>query len=178
MRKSEIRRQREQEIISSLNKLGIADVEIVKRLNISNLGETSDRNVLRVLNKMVDDGLLDCMRKDIKLFTIKGKGFGHYEHRLLMNRFLVRKGLFHKARIEPKIKIGNDSFQPDFIVPMKDGILTAKDYIYYEVDRRQKRKANMLKIDRYNRLGLKFEIVCPSDRTYMWKGCVIHEINV
>lgn len=178
MRKSEKRKIREQKIISSLNKLGVADVEIIKRLNIDGLGNTSDRNVLRVLNRMVDDGLLDTKRKEVKLFTIHGRGFGNYEHRLMMNRFLVRKGLFYKARIEPKIKIGSEVFQPDFIVPFKNGILKPEDFIYYEVDRKQKKKANLQKIERYKRLGLKFEVICTSDRSYMWKDCVIHEVNI
>lgn len=176
MRKSELRRIREGKIISSLNKLGVADIRLIKRLNISNLGITSDRNVLRVMNRMVDDGLLDSVRKEIKLYAIKGRGFGHYEHRMMMNEFLVYKGLFYKAKIEPKIKLGGDIFKPDFIVPRVDNPKNEQDWTFYEVDRRQKKKANMLKIERYKRLGLHFEVVCKPERNYMWKDCIINNM--
>ena len=176
MKKSELRKMREKEIISLLNKLKIVDVEIIKRVNVSNLGHTSDRNVLRVLNKMVDDGFLDSIRKENKLYAIKGYGFGHYEHRLMMNKFIVRKGYLNKVKIEPKIKIGVDEFRPDFIVPIVNRPKTEKDWCFYEVDRKQKKKANINKIERYRRLGLKFEVVCGVERNYMWKGCIINNV--
>lgn len=177
MKKSEIRKLREMEIIQLLNKLGVADVEIMKRLNVSGLGKTTNRNVLRVLNKMVDDGLLDSMRREIKIFSVAGRGFGHWEHRLLMNKFIVRKGYFHKARIEKKVKINHEVFVPDFYVPLVVHPGSPADFVFYEVDRRQKKKANDKKIERYKRLGLKFEVVCSAERKYMWKGCVVNVVE-
>lgn len=176
MLKSELRRKRESVIISSLNKLGVVDVKVIKQLNVAGLGSTGDRNVLRVMNRMVDDGLLESMKKEIKLYCVKGRGFGHWEHRLMLNKFLAMKCLYGKAKIEPRIKIGSDEFRPDFIVPIKDHPKTEKDWCFYEVDRRQKKHVNLEKIERYKRLGLRFEVVCNEDRVYMWKGCVVHTI--
>lgn len=176
MLKSKIRKLREQEIISLLNKLRVVDVEMIQNVNVSNLGNTSRRNVLRVLNEMVKDGLLDTIRSEVKLYSVKGRGFGHLEHTLMMNRFLIKNGLFHKARIEPKIKINDIEFIPDFIVPKVDNPKNQYDWVFYEVDRKQKKRANILKIERYKEMGLTFEVVCSPERNYMWNGCKINNI--
>lgn len=176
MLKSEIRKKREQEIILSLNKLGIMTCDMFMKLNISGLGESSKRNTLRVLNRMVKDGFLDEKRKDVKMFVVKGRGFGYYEHDLMRNKFIINKGMYKRVRIEPNIKIGNDQFRPDFIYPIVNNAKTEKDWCFYEVDRTQKMKVNYEKIERYKRLGLRFEVICPSHRIQLWKGCVVHEI--
>ena len=176
MLKSEIRKAREAKILSRLNKLGVASVWELMRLNAGGLGNGGRRNALRVLNEMEQKGLVDSMRKELKLFCIKDRGFGHWEHRLMMNRFLIKKGLFDKAIIEPNIKINGIEFRPDFIIPKVHDAKSATDYIYFEVDRRQKKKANLEKIQRYKEYKLKFEIVCTPERAYIWKGCVINEV--
>ena len=176
MLKSEIRKSREAKILSRLNKLGVASVWELIRLNAGGLGNGGRRNAFRVLNEMEQKGLVDSMRKEIKLFCVKGRGFGHWEHRIMMNRFLIKKGLFDKAIIEPNIKINGMEFRPDFIIPCVPNPETAADYIYYEVDRKQKKKANLEKVQRYKDLKLKFEVICTPERVSHWKGSVINEV--
>src|SRR5699024_5477684 len=176
MLKSEIRKEREARILSKLNKLGVASVWELMRLNAGGLGEGGRRNALRVLNEMEEKQLVSSMRKEFKIYCIYGRGFGHWEHRLMMNKFLIKKHLFDKAVIEPKIKINGTDFRPDFIIPKKSEPQTANDWLFFEVDRRQKKKANIEKIKRYKEFGLKFEVVCTPERAGMWRGCVINEV--
>ncbi|APC48943.1 hypothetical protein BME96_12395 [Virgibacillus halodenitrificans] len=176
MLKSEIRKEREARILSRLNKLGVASAWELMRLNAGGLGEGGRRNALRILNEMTEKGLLECSRKEIKIFCVAGRGFGHWEHRMMMNKFLIIRGLFDKAKIEPTVTINGKEFRPDFMVPRVSDPKTANDYVYYEVDRKQKKKANLEKIQRYKELGLRFEIICSPERVRMWKGCVVHEI--
>ncbi|QBP06973.1 hypothetical protein [Virgibacillus phage Mimir87] len=176
MLKSEIRKEREARILSRLNKLGVSSVWELMRLNAGGLGEGGRRNALRVLNEMEEKELVISMRKEIKIYCVTGRGFGHWEHRMMMNKFLIKKGLFDKAIIEPKIKINDIEFRPDFMIPMIPDPKNANDWLFYEVDRKQKKKANLEKIKRYRDFGLKFEVVCSPERSYMWKGFVINEI--
>lgn len=176
MLKSEIRKEREARILSKLNKLGVASVWELMRLNAGGLGEGGRRNALRVLNEMEEKQLVSSMRKEFKIYCIYGRGFGHWEHRLMMNKFLIKKHLFDKAVIEPKIKINGTDFRPDFIIPKKSEPQTANDWLFFEVDRKQKKKANIEKIKRYKEFGLKFEVVCTPERAGMWRGCVINEV--
>lgn len=176
MLKSEIRKEREARILSRLNKLGVASVWELMRLNVGGLGESGRRNALRVLNEMEEKGLVDSVRKEIKIFCVKDRGFGHWEHRMMMNKFLIKKGLFDKAKIEPNIKINGIDFRPDFIIPRTPNPKEANDWLYFEVDRKQKKKANLEKIQRYREFGLKFEVVCSPERSNQWKGCVINEV--
>lgn len=175
MLRSEIRKQREAKILSQLAKLGISSVYELMKLNAGNLGHGGRMNALRVLNEMENKGLVDSVQKERKLFCVKGRGFGHWEHRLMMNKFLIKKGLLHKAKIEPTITLNGIKFRPDFVIPIKNDPTKPTDYIYYEVDNRQKKKVNMDKIERYKKLNLRFEVVCTAERKNMWKGCVIHE---
>ena len=167
---------RERKIVSLLDKLKVVDVELFMMCNVDGLGNTSRRNVLRVLNRMVEDGILDEKRIDVKMYCLKGVGFGYWEHRLLMNKFIVGNGLLNRVRIEPLVSVKGVEFRPDFIVPIVSKPQGLGDWKFYEVDRRQKRKVNHEKIERYKRLGLKFEVVCERDRNYMWKGCVINNV--
>lgn len=176
MLKSEIRKEREAKILSRLNKLGVSGVWELMTLNVSGLGEGGRRNALRILNEMEEKGLVDSTRKEIKIYCVKGRGFGHWEHRMMMNKFLIKKGIFDKAKIEPTVTINGKEFRPDFMIPRKHDAKSAADYVYYEVDRRQKKKANLEKMQRYKELGLRFEVVCSPERVNMWRGCVIHEL--
>ncbi|GGJ48372.1 hypothetical protein [Virgibacillus salexigens] len=176
MLKSEIRKEREAQILSRLNKLGVSGVWELMRLDVSNLGKSGRHNALRVLNGMEKKGLVDSMTKEVKIFCVAGRGFGHWEHRMMMNKFLIKKGLFEKAKIEPQVKINGQDFRPDFMIPLVNNPKTAKEWAYFEVDRKQKRKANLEKIQRYKEFGLRLEVVCTPERASMWKGCVIHEI--
>ena len=176
MLRSEVRKEREAKILSKLDKLGISSTYELIKLDAGGLGRGGRRNALRVLNEMEIKGLVDYTRKEFKLFCVKGRGFGHWEHRMMMNKFLIKKGLFYKAHIEPTVTINKIEFRPDFIVPIHPEPQTPKDYIFYEVDRRQKKKANMEKIKRYKEFGLKFEVVCTAERVSMWKNCVINEV--
>ncbi len=176
MLKSEIRKEREARILSRLNKLGVSSVWELMRLNAGGLAEGGRRNALRVLNEMEEKELVASMRKEIKIYCVTGRGFGHWEHRMMMNKFLIKKGLFDKAIIEPKIKINDIEFRPDFIIAKTPDPKTATDYVYFEVDRKQKKKANLEKIERYKKFGLKFEVICSMERVSMWKGCVINEV--
>lgn len=176
MLKSEIRKEREAQILSRLNKLGVSGVWELMRLNVGGLGEGGRRNALRILNEMEEKGLVDSFRRELKIFCVSGRGFGHWEHRMMINKFLIKKGLFDKAKIEPQVTINGKEFRPDFIIPLVTNPQTAKEWAYYEVDRKQKRKANQDKTQRYKELGLRLEVVCTPERVNMWKGCVIHEI--
>jgi len=66
------------------------------------------------------------------------------------------------------------TFILDFVMPLVRHPHRPEDYIYFEVDRLQKKKTNHVKISRYKRLGLKVEIVCRTERVYIWKGIVYH----
>ncbi|WP_139343319.1 hypothetical protein [Virgibacillus siamensis] len=124
---------------------------------------------------MEERGLVDSVKKEQKIFCVKGRGFGHWEHRMMINKFLIKNGLLHKAKIEPTITVKGIVFKPDFVIPITDDPKNQHDYIYYEVDRKQKKKANMDKIERYKKLNLQFEVICTPERKNMWKGCKIHE---
>ncbi|WP_200415926.1 hypothetical protein [Virgibacillus salexigens] len=176
MLKSEIRKEREAQILSRLNKLGVSGVWELMALNAGGLGSGGRRNAHRVLSEMEEKDLINSTRKEIKIFCVAGRGFGHWEHRMMMNKFLIKKGLFDKAKIEPQVKINGQEFRPDFMIPLVNNPKTAKEWAYFEVDRKQKKKANLEKIQRYKEFGLRLEVVCTPERASMWKGCVIHEI--
>lgn len=168
----EKRRKREQQILHFLDKMKVMDVRLLKKANVSNLGRTSDRNVLRVMQSMEEKGLVKSQRKEVKLWYMDK--LGQWEHRLMMNHFIVDKGLLNRAIIEPKISVKGETFRPDFMIQVGSGLNSSKDYVFYEVDRTQKRKVNEDKISRYKRLGLKFEFICYEERKHMFKHCVYH----
>lgn len=161
-------------ILSYLNKFGVLDVEMIQRLNIDGLGNTTKRNVLRVMDNLEKDGYIKSKRHYVKLFMLTDYTITHLDHRLMMNRFIIKNGYAKKAIIEPNVKINGESFRPDFMIPKVDEPKLASDWKYFEVDRKQKKKTNMQKIQRYKDYGLQFEVVCGIERTYMWKGYVYH----
>lgn len=169
-------RERTGMILSYLNKLGVMDVDMIQLLDIDGLGKTGKRNVLRIMQGLEEMGYIQSMRKDVKLFMLVDSKFTHIEHRLMMNRYLCKNGLVGKARIEPKVKVNDVEFRPDFMIPKNDNAKSATDWRYFEVDRTQKRVVNMQKVQRYKDLGLQFEIVCGVERVYMWKGFVYHVV--
>lgn len=165
-------------ILSFMNDLGVVDVRLLKAANIDGLGNTSNRNILRVIRRLEEEKLVKSMRKEIKLFTTSDGTFHHWEHHLLRNRFIVDKGIWKQVIIEPKVTVKGETFIPDFVLPLVPHPHRAEDYIYFEVDRLQKKKTNHEKIARYKRLGLKVEIVCRPERVYIWKGSVYHTVTL
>ncbi len=168
------RKNRISKILLNLNKLGILDVEMIQKLNIDGLGNTSKRNVLRVMHDLEKEGYIKSIRNEVKLFTLPDQKITHLEHRLMMNRFIVNNGYVNIAQIEPSVKINGETFKPDFMIPKIKEPKKATDWKYFEVDRKQKKKTNMEKIQRYKNFGLQFEVVCGIERSYMWKGYVYH----
>lgn len=170
---SEKRRLRELEIMSILGKLQIAHVGHLMALNAGGLGESGRRNALRVLREMENDGYLDSKRVGVKLFRVSGggsRGFhgGMWEHTILRNDFVVWKGreFFENCRFEVPIRVrGKEVLRADI------GIQKNGRWLFYEIDRLQKRSANILKIENYKKLNLDFKVVCYRDRLGMWSGC-------
>lgn len=169
-------RKRQGIILSYLNKLGILDIDMIMKLNIDGLGDTTKRNVLRVMQNLEERGLIKSVRKEVKLFMLIDRKYSHIEHRLMMNRFICNNGYYHTVKLEPLIKISGEEFRPDFVVPKIDNPKLATDWKYFEVDRTQKKNVNMQKAKRYKDLGLQFEVVCGIERVYMWKGFVYHVV--
>lgn len=172
----EKRKKRIGMILSYLNKLGVMDVDMIMKMNIDGLGDTGKRNVLRVMQRLEDDGYIKSVRKERKLYMLKDNVYKNVNHRLMMNRFLVNHGYVNVVKIEPKMIVNGVKFQPDFIIPKVSNPKKASDWRYFEVDRTQKKKVNMDKVKRYKDLGLNFEIVCGVERVYMWKGYVYHVV--
>lgn len=166
---SEKRRLRESEILLCLNKLRVVDVGVLMKLDVGDLGKGSKRNVLRVMNEMVRDGLIKEVRKEVKLFyDADMRGLGNWEHTLMRNRFIAEKGrrFYEDVKIEPRVMLRGKEVRPDMLY----------DGIFYEVDRTQKMKINKEKIERYMRGGVKFEVICGPDRVRLWKGHVYHVV--
>ena len=163
-------------ILSHLNSLGVLDVEMIQQLNIDGLGETTKRNVLRVMDNLEKEGYIKSIRHGVKLFMLPDYKLTYIDHRLMINRFIVNNGYNKVARIEPTVKINGEQFKPDFMIPKVQNPKLATDWKYFEVDRKQKKKTNMQKIQRYKDFGLQFEVVCGIERTYMWKGYVYHVV--
>lgn len=169
---SEKRKRRELEIISKLDKLQIAHVGQLMALNAGGLGEASRRNALRVLREMERDGYLDSKRIGVKLFRVRGGNDnfhgGMWEHTLLRNDFAIWMGreFFENCRFEVPIRAkGKEILRADI------GILQGGEWIFYEIDRRQSKRANIQKIEKYKKLNLDFRVVCYRHRVGMWTGC-------
>lgn len=51
-------------ILSFMNDLGVVDVRLLKAANIDGLGNTSNRNILRVIRRLEEEKLLNpCAKK-------------------------------------------------------------------------------------------------------------------
>lgn len=161
---SERRKRREVAILTALNKLGVANVEQLMKLNAGGLGNGGRRNALRVLSEMENDGFIDSKRVGVKLFCVKGRGFGQWEHKLLRNDFVIWKGIFDKCRYEAKLK------RNDVVRIVADvGVWSEQEgWTFYEIDRLQKKKTNLEKLKVYNDLGAleRLVVVCYKERAH------------
>lgn len=146
-------------------------------MKVSGFHSTSKRNVLRVMKRMEDEGYLKSQRKEFKVWCLKGDRFGNVEHRLMMNKFICQNGWYRKAIIEPDLNLGGFKFRPDFMIPMVEDAKKPTDFRFFEVDRTQKMNVNKKKIERYQRLGLRFEFICPAYNVERYKGYVYHVID-
>lgn len=169
MLKSEIRRVREQEILSKLDKFGILTVDHLRKMNVAGLGKSGRRNCLRILNEMESKGLVRSKKVGMKLFAVNGKGFGHWEHTLLRNDFLVREGHWRNCKIEVPVKRNGK------VELVADAVIRGD--ICVEVDRMQKRSVNREKVKKYQELGVKVMAVCYRSRVDHWKGVPVSVVE-
>lgn len=170
--KAELRKKRELEILSKLDKGGIMTIDQLMALGAGGLDKGSRRNALRVLREMEKDGLVTSKNVGRKLFSSdKGSRFGNWEHTLMRNNFLIQRGVFDKCKMEIPVKRNG---KVELVADA--GWQDERGWILLEVDRKQKLKENRRKIKVYKELGVRFEVVCYKERTYMWKGCVVHEL--
>lgn len=163
---SEIRKLRELEITSKLAEMGVATASQLRRLKVGGLERGGDRNALRVLGQMEKDGFLESRRYGVKVFGVRGGGFGFWEHHLWRNEFLIWKGWGLKGqeiRFEVPIKVrGVEVLRAD-VGRLEDGLWT-----FLEVDRTQKPGGIREKVARYKELGLKLVVFCPKIRGKYW----------
>lgn len=163
--KTEMRRIRENQILSQLDKFGVMTVDHFQKMNIAGFGSSGKRNVLRVLGEMEKDGLIYSKHVGKKLFSTS-RNFGYWEHRLLLIDFIVFKGYWKNCHIErPLMSKGVEVIKPDCIITEGDRMLCI------EVDRRQKKVTNLQKVKRYKELGLQLVVVCYKDRSDHFPNC-------
>lgn len=172
MRKSELRKIREERILSTLAKGRIMTAAQLRAVGAGGLDKGGQRNALRVLAEMERDGLVVSKNVGVKLFALPGSRFGHWEHQLILVDFLIWKGWFKTAEIErPLMKGGEVLIVPDAVIRLVNGIMAI------EVDRRQKLRTNREKMEIYKREGIPFCVVCYKERGKYWEGCVKYYIE-
>jgi len=171
MLKSEIRRRRELEIISKLDKGGIMTIDQLRAIDAGGLGAGGRHNALRVLREMEDSGMVASKRVGMKLFSsdIRSR-FGFWEHTLMRNDFLIERDWFDICRMEIPIRVGGE-----IVLRADAGVFLNGEWLFIEVDRRQSRKANIQKIEKYKELKLNFMVVCYKERAGHFRGCMLHE---
>lgn len=168
MQKSELRKRRELEILRVIEKGQIMTAAQLRKLNVGRLGESSYRNTLRVLREMENDGHLMSKHVGMKLFSVNDGGrFGFWEHVLVRNDFLIWKGWFHSAFVErPLIVDDVEICRPDAIVVVNG------EPLCIEVDRRQKKRTNIQKMEKYLEHNVKVGVVGYRTRLKEWPGNV------
>ena len=160
MLKSEIRRIREDRILSQLDKGGIMTVEQLRK--VTDLGVGGRANALRVLREMERSGLVVSKHVGVKLFSSDLRSrFGFREHTLMRNDFLIDRGWFELCKVEVPIRKGGE-----VVLRADAGVFMQGEWLFIEIDRRQTRRANLAKFDIYKDLGLKFVVVCRNRHKY------------
>lgn len=162
--KSEIRRRREDRIVTQLDKLGVATVEQLRA--VTDLGRGGRANALRVLREMERDGFIVSKHVGVKLFSSDLRSrFGFWEHILMRNDFLIDRGWFEFARMEVPIRKGDE-----VVLRADAGIFLNGKWKFIEIDRRQSRRANIQKIEKYKELNLDVVFVCYEERKGHFEG--------
>lgn len=160
------------DIISKLEKGKILTAEQLLRMDAGGLrsGGGGKKNVLRVMREMEADGLVSSKRVGTKLFGEVGSRFGFWEHTLMRNDFLIDKGWFDVCQMEMPIRRNGGG---GVVVRCDAGVNIMGQWHFIEVDRRQEKRANIQKIEKYKELedgGVDFElwIICYSERKRFW----------
>lgn len=155
-----------------MGKFGVMSSHQVWRSGVAGLRGGGVRNTLRVLREMELDGLVVSERYACKVWAVGGGGFGHWEHALVRNDFLLWKGWLWDCDIEVPVRKGGE------VVLVADAAVRLNgDWLFIEVDRRQKKKANLEKVRTYGSLGVKFCVVCYRSRGGHFPGCVKYYIE-
>lgn len=160
--------KRVDDICMKLDKFDVLTIKQLRNINAGDLGNTGDRNILRVMERLVKEGYVEKKRYGFNLYALRGRGFGNWEHKFMRNEYLIWKGVWNKARVEvPIIWKGREYLRAD-----AHWVENGRDK-FLEVDRRQKKKVNLEKIRKYKEIGAQFEVLTYRSRGRMWQGCVV-----
>lgn len=149
------RQQRDEQIMSSLDKLTYATREQLQKIN--NLG--GDRNAQRVLSRMEKDKLLLAARMEKKIYYLSNKGkqiIGSNQgklnkkeitHVLMRNDLYIKLGMPSDWKKERPVKWGENKLIPDATFK-KSG-----EFHFVEIDNQQTMATNIEKIKKYKDLS-------------------------
>ncbi|MDM8098645.1 replication-relaxation family protein [Oceanobacillus oncorhynchi] len=149
------RQQRDEQILSSLDKLTYATREQLQIIN--NLG--GDRNAQRVLSRMEKDKLLLAARMEKKIYYLSNKGkqiIGSNQgklnkkeitHVLMRNDLYIKLGMPSDWKKERPVKWGENKLTPDATF-RKSG-----EFYFVEIDNQQTMATNIEKIKKYKDLS-------------------------
>ena len=145
------RMERENEILSSLNRLGIATRKQLQVMN--NLG--GERNANRILANMEKDGTVKSIRMDQKIYYNPEKGKkenkGQMLHKLMRNDLYIHLGTPSDWRIEQSVEF---EMSGEVITLVPDATFRRNaEFHFVEIDNKQSMKTNKDKIDKYHYLS-------------------------
>ncbi|MFD1416789.1 replication-relaxation family protein [Oceanobacillus jeddahense] len=149
------RQQRDEQILSSLDRLTYATREQLQVIN--QLG--GDRNAQRILSRMEKDKLLLAARMEKKIYYLSNKGkqiIGSGQgklnrkeitHVLMRNDLYIKLGMPSDWKKERPVKWGENKLIPDAT------FRKAGEYHFIEIDNQQTMATNIEKIKKYKDLS-------------------------
>ncbi|MCD5324808.1 MULTISPECIES: replication-relaxation family protein [Pontibacillus] len=149
------RMEREEKILSNLDKLGIATRKQLQVIN--NLG--GDRNANRILANMEDDGSIKSLRMDQKIYYVAHKGKekigsgkalkdkAHLAHTLMRNDLYIYLGTPKGWKNEASVDFPYNGEETTLVSDAS--FIKNHNHHFIEIDNTQTMKTNREKIDRY-----------------------------